>query len=391
MSSLRKQRRELMERTKKQAAIINHPASRAVSMRSEKPKASHEGSARELIYYSSNGMVGTGLWCVSTDRPVAKPHTMETSPSSLTAEVDLKVNSELVSMLEKKCSKLVVNCERLRVERDQLKIELRKTASTIDNLSAELQEAKGKVGKVIQIKEGLENEIDEQCITHNLAQTQLEALAKEIEAEKRRAESYKQLYEREAEAREDEANEYEQELEAIRLEMQRQTQCSTELITELERQISLLQQTVDDRTSIRGSPNGGRDDKARAKLAKINVLIGENKALGLKVKEMEENRKQTHEFLRKREEDIRDLKSQLEQALKRVKLAQELKKHQADLVEQKDSHLKAVQDRLHYIESEYQSLVAALASQAEEAKRSPKKDKGLQEIVAVAARPELFQ
>jgi chromosome segregation ATPase len=375
-----------MELNKKQAA--KPPVPRSAQSKTGKPKSVGESSGRELIYYSSNGMDGTGLWCTPTDKPSNSRRTAVTaSPSSLTSDVDVKVNSELVAMLEKKCSHLIVTCEKLKVERTQISTELQQVQAAKDRLEGTLKQTEGKLKQAVQRKELLEGQFDEQCITQNYAQTEIESLVREIDNERKRAESYKALYDKEAETREDESTEYEQELEALRQEMHRQTQGAYELITELESQNSALQQALSEKMGYKSNPEDSKEEKAKSKTARLNLTTAENRALTLKVKEMEEARNKNHEFLRKKDEDIRDLKAQVQQLAKRVKQEQELKKHQSDLVEQRDSRLRMVQDKFSALEREYQLLLGAQAAEVVEVKKTPKK---LQEIVPVAARPDLF-
>jgi chromosome segregation ATPase len=338
-------------------------------------------------------MNGEGLWCTSTEQvlPLVVPE-KKPPPSLTTDEVTGKVNSDLVAVLEKKCSNLVMNWEKLRVERDLLQLELERAKKQFEG---SLGDMKVKVSRAQQAREDMKKELDELCLSEILAQSQIKSLMEELTIEQTRRDNYKLLYDQEADGRQEEAAKHAQEIEVLRLEMQRQTQGLFEIIDELEKQNGALLKWLQKRrvtkraekeeTQVEGPENALEEQKH-----KILTLNMDNRVLVLKIKELEEARSKNHEFLKLKDDSIKDLKGRIVQLTEAVRQEQVLRKHQADLVEQKNSHLRKLQERLKALESENKQLRAVKISPVQK-KQSPK-IKEVQEVyVAVEARPDLFK
>lgn len=383
MHKARKERAEVMEKAKKSAQ-----KEKRTTVTSFNPASAGKS---EPIYYSPSNMEGMGLWCQNTStKPIANKNAEIPMPlPSYTNDVELKLSQDMMKILEKRCSELGKLLDNEIYSKQLLEQKLNNTEKALEDVQNEVNEWEEQVKSMEQQKNELENAMDENCIHYNYTENQMISLQKELENEKERAEAYKKMYEDEIRLKDEEGEEYQSEIMHLKQSLEDLTdenlglkEYLTHLQVENEKMIE-EREKLGQRYVQEVNSSQTKEEKAKMKTSKINLLTGENRALQLKIKELEENRKKNQDVLKKKEEELKAEKGEIESLKKRIRSEQEMRKHQVDLVAQRDSRLKILEEKLNKLDQQHGKLLKMIEEQEAKPKAKGK-------LVKVQANPELF-
>ncbi|OMJ94044.1 hypothetical protein SteCoe_2814 [Stentor coeruleus] len=384
MHNARKERAEIMEKQKKAAQ-----KEKRVTATSFNPASA--GKA-EPIYYSPSNMDGMGLWCQPVSNPssrkIEKPPIPE--PSVFTNDVELKLSKEMSQMLEKKCSELGRLLDQEKYEKKTLEVKIQALEKSLKDSQSEIAEWE-EHAKVLQTqKNELENAMDENCIHYNYTENEISSLQKELENEKQRAEMYRKMQEQEIILKEEEGDEYQHEIESLKQTIDGLNDENAGLKEYLGHLQQENEKLIEEREKLgqryvqEVTLSQTKEEKAKMKATKINLLTTENKALQQKIRELEESRKKNQDFMKKKDDEIKSTKNEIESLKNRIRSEQEMRKHQVDLVAQRDMRLRILEEKHMKLEQQYQKLVKIIPDD-EKAEKTPKP-----KLVKVQANPDLF-
>ena len=382
MHKARKERAEVMEKSKKAAQ-----KEKRTTVSSFNPASA--GKA-EPIYYSPSNMEGMGLWCQPTSsKPIPEKIDIPPPPTNYTNDVELKLAQEMAKILEKRCSELGRMLDTEAYSKKQLEQKIQTLEKTIRDAEGEIHEWQEQVKSMHQQKNELENVMDENCIHYNYAENQIISLQKELENEKERAEAYRKLYEDEVKVKEEENEEYQSEINHLKQTIEGIAEENSGLKEYLSHLQGENEKMIEEREKLgqryvqEVNSSQTKEEKAKMKTSKINLLTGENRALQLKIKELEEGRKKNQEIIKKKEEELKSEKNEIENMKKRIKSEQEMRKHQIDLVAQRDSRLKIMEEKFSKLDQQYKLIKVAEEPEERKEKSKPK-------LVKIQANPDLF-
>jgi len=329
---------------------------------------SSSGRPKQPILYSASGMAGTGLWCQPTDSSLPAIEERDPSPpkpvtTELTVDLEQRVNKELISTLERKATKLAAQLDKEILSKRELEVRIQTLERTIAHYKSMSEEALSQAQQHAGKTSALEEEMDQHALYRNYATTQIETLNKELENERSRAEAYYQMYEELTKRHEEELAEYAEEVEALKQRVEVEQEGKGALAAELEETRAALEQFEAERRTLgmklteEVASAQTLEERAKSKSSKMNILIGENHALSQRVKELEEGKKKALESIKKREEETKEVKAVVESLTKRLKSESDLRKHQSDLVAQRDYRMKLVQDRYEKVQLDIEDLI----------------------------------
>ena len=374
MSSARKERAALMEKRKAEERKVEERKSKpptAVSRTKTASSVTSVSSAdrpKQPILYSASGMAGTGLWCQPTDSsmptiPESDPTPPKPVTTELTVDLEQKVNKELIATLERKATKLAAQLDKELITKRELEGRISALQQTVEYYKSVSEAAETQVQAHAGKTTALEQEMDQHALYRNYATTQLETLNKELENERSRAEEYYQMYEELTKRHEDELAEYAEEVEALKQKVAVAYAENSELVGQLADIRGVLEQYEAERRALgeklteEVASAQTIEERAKSKSSKMNILIGENHALSQRIKELEDWKRKSLESIKKREEEIKEYKAAIESLNKRLKAEFDLRKHQSDLVAQRDYRMKLVQDRYEKVQLEIEDLI----------------------------------
>jgi myosin heavy subunit len=380
MHKARKERAEIMEKQKKQA-----PKEKRVTSTSFNPTSAGKS---EPIYYSPSNMEGMGLWCQPTQGRVAAKPSVPDTPEAFTKDVELKLSQEMSSMLEKKCSELGRKLDSESFSRNQAEQQKQILEKQVKDLQVEIVKYQKTCDLLESQKEELEKAMDENCIHYNYAENQIISLQKELENEKERVSAYQKILDEQTRLKEEEFEEYQHEIEYLKQTVEGANDENNGLKEYLAHVQAENEKLLQEKESLgirivqETHSNQTKEEKAKAKTTKINLLTAENKALQQKVKEFDENKKKSAEILKKKEEEVKSFKQEIELLKNRIKTEQDMRRHQVDLVAQRDARIRIFEEKYEKLENQFQT-VCKKSQQVEEVKAKPK-------LVKVQANPDIF-
>jgi len=408
MSSARKERAALMEQRKAEERKSKPPtAVSRTKTASSTTSVSSSGRPKQPILYSASGMAGTGLWCQPTDNSLPTIEERERDPSppkpvttELTVDLEQKVNKELIATLERKATKLAAQLDKEIISKRELQLRIQTLEQSISHYKSMSEEALSQAQEHAGKTSALEEEMDQHALYRNYATTQLETINKELENERSRAEAYYQMYEELTKRHEDELAEYAEEVESLKQRVEEAQADRSSLAGELMESRALLEQFERERRALgeklteEVASAQTLEERTKSKSSKMNILIGENHALSQRVKELEEGKKRALESVKKREEETKEVKAALESLAKRLKSESDLRKHQSDLVAQRDYRMRLIQDRYEKVQIEIEDLIKEnerLKEALEQKARSPMRTqpRETEELIPVKANPRL--
>lgn len=382
MHKARQERAEIMEKAKK-----NAQKEKKTNLSNFNPTSAGK---KEPIYYSSSNMEGTGLWCQQIPSKIPEKPEIIQLPEfpALTNDLELKLSKDMATILEKKCSDLGKQLDLEIFSKQQQDTKIKTLEQRLQDSQIEISDLREHIKTLQAQKNDLENAMDENCIHYNYSQNQTISLQKEVENEKERAEAYRKLYEEELKLKDEENDEYTNEINYLKQSIEginEENNGLKEYLAHLQKENEKLveeREQLGQRYVQEVNSSQTKEEKAKAKTTKINLLNAENKALQAKIKELEDNRKKTQEVLKKKDEEVKSERYEIDSLKKRIKLEQEMRKHQIDLVAQRDSRLKILEERFGKLEQQYNALLKATQPEYEEKPRA--------KLVKVQPNPSLF-
>ena len=381
MHKARKERAEIMEKQKKQLQ-----KDKRVTTSSFNPASA---GRLEPIYYSPSNMEGMGLWCQPTNSRVQeKSSELPPAPEVFTKDVELKLSKEMSAMLEKKCSELGRKLDSESFLRSQAEGKQKILEAQVKDLQTEIIKYKNTCDLLQSQKDDLEKVMDENCIHYNYAENQIISLQKELENEKEKAEGYKAMQEEQIKLKEEEFEEYQNEVNYLRQTLDAVNDENTGLKEYLAHVQSKNEELIQEKDNLGHKIvqetylNQNKDEKAKAKTTKINLLTAENKVLNQKVKEMEEAKKKSIELAKRKEEEVKSCRQEIESLKNRLKSEQDMRRHQVDLVAQRDARIKIFEEKYAKLDQQFQT-VCKKTEATPEIKVKPK-------LVKVQANPDIF-
>lgn len=381
MHKARKERAEIMEKQKKQLQ-----KDKRVTASSFNPASA---GRLEPIYYSPSNMEGMGLWCQPTNaRLQDKLSELPPAPEVFTKDVELKLSQEMSAMLEKKCSELGRKLDSEAFLRSQAEGKQKILETQVRDLQTEIIKYKNTCDLLQSQKDDLEKVMDENCIHYNYAENQIISLQKELENEKEKAEGYKAMQEEQIKLKEEEFEEYQNEVNYLRQTLDAVNDENTGLKEYLAHVQSENEKLIQEKDSLGHKIvqetylNQNKEEKAKAKTTKINLLTAENKILNQKVKELEEAKKKSIELSKRKEEEVKSCRQEIELLKNRIKSEQDMRRHQVDLVAQRDARIKIFEEKYAKLDQQFQT-VCKKSEATPEIKVKPK-------LVKVQANPDIF-
>ena len=381
MHKARKERAEIMEKQKKQLQ-----KDKRVTASSFNPASA---GRLEPIYYSPSNMEGMGLWCQPTNaRLQVKLSELPPAPEVFTKDVELKLSQEMSAMLEKKCSELGRKLDSEAFLRSQAEGKQKILETQVRDLQTEIIKYKNTCDLLQSQKDDLEKVMDENCIHYNYAENQIISLQKELENEKEKAEGYKAMQEEQIKLKEEEFEEYQNEVNYLRQTLDAVNDENTGLKEYLAHVQSENEKLIQEKDSLGHKIvqetylNQNKEEKAKAKTTKINLLTAENKILNQKVKELEEAKKKSIELSKRKEEEVKSCRQEIELLKNRIKSEQDMRRHQVDLVAQRDARIKIFEEKYAKLDQQFQT-VCKKSEATPEIKVKPK-------LVKVQANPDIF-